>query len=1440
VAWGPPTDNGGAPILSYSVTPITSGVSGTTLAIGTAVTRVSVIGLTGGASYTFSVTAKNAWGIGAPATSSTITISIPPAAGNPFNSLTVSVGYAQNNPGGPLGSVPTPWQGSSNVNFIGSVGSFGWDTGAIRIDNSSATALTINDVLVTIGSKTFDLWGSAIAVPADATTILTQMGDQTFDTSDVNNPSCAPTGIVPTIRVSIGATAFTYTDANRVLNTGGYDRANCTGQSEWQQWQPIDSGGPSASELAGAGPIDEHSCNCDTGGLTVNGGTGNFWHADADLLIPGRVPLSFIRTYNALLAGQDGPLGFGWTDSDNAFLTADQNGDISMHEENGGTITFFPLPNGGYSAPTRVLAALASNGDGSFTLTRHDKSQLNFNPLGDLTTETNRLGYPTTFAYDTTDRLVSITDWGGRILRIAYGTNGRISTVTDVYGSRLLSFLYDTRGNLQQVTDVAGGFTQFSYDGNHLLQTVTDPNRGVLSNTYDVAARVTLLTDPQQFRTQFNYTGNQTTITDPNGNATAETYQNGECTARTNGLGTAPAATWSYVYDPATLGVAQTTDPKGHVWSNTWDTHGNLLQATDPLMRTTTYTYNSFNEVLTAQDPLLVTTTYAYDGSGNLLSKSRPTGTGQTATVGYGYTGYPGDATTMTDANGKVWRYGYDQFGNRTSVMDPMSDLTTYTYDWDGRVLKETSPKGNAQALPLINYATVYTFDPIGDVKTVTDPLGNQTQYSYDGDRNRIQATDANGHTTTNTYNLDNQLIQVQRADGSIVKTTYDGSGNLRSQVDGLNNTNTYSYDALNRKVSSTDADLRTMTYSYDAASNLLTVIDPMNRTTTYGYDVANQLRTITYSDGITPNASFTYDADGQRLTMSDGTGQTSYSYDTRHRLTQSTNGAGQSVRYGYDLAGHLTTLTYPGGTSVVTRGYDPAGRLSTITDWLNHTTTLAYDVNSNLVTEAYPNGVTATNTYDAADRLMAITDTGATPPIAFVERRDKVGQLMSENTSAYGYDPNNRVTSSTAGPSITYGYDFGDNLTQIGSGHSLAYDPAHQLLSDTQPAGPVSLLKTTYAYDSDGNRIRRTDPSNVITQYSWDQADRLISAGATTTYAYNGDGLRTTKTLSGSAEAFVYDVAEGLPHFVKDGATSYVAGPDGLPLAQINGSTVYYYHRDQLGSTRALTDSGGNTVATYTYDAFGNVLAATGNVVNPVQFAGQYVDAETGFSQMQTRYYDPASGQFISRDPLTAATRQPYSYVADNPLNATDPTGLFGVADLLHPIGLVAGGLAGLVGGAHDYLIGAQSDLDAGLGGDYGRGLAGVGKSFAVASVFVGVGGLVRGGISLLAAEDASMGMSFTDSQVQSQLAQHGGDFGFKGANNVAGRLDYISRLVDHVDAPGTTRIVGTYRGEGAIHYVNPETGLNLFTTPQRGFWAAWQLGPEQVENVILRGSLQ
>ena len=131
------------------------------------------------------------------------------------------------------------------------------------------------------------------------------------------------------------------------------------------------------------------------------------------------------------------------------------------------------------------------------------------------------------------------------------------------------------------------------------------------------------------------------------------------------------------------------------------------------------------------------------------------------------------------------------------------------------------------------------------------------------------------------------------------------------------------------------------------------------------------------------------------------------------------------------------------------------------------------------------------------------------------------------------------------------------------------------------------------------------------------------------------------------------------LPVVLDDGA-QYVYGA-GL-ISQTSGANTYYYLSDGLGSTMKTVDATGTVVNGYTYDVYGKKTSSTGSQPNEFDFAGQQTDA-TGLQYLRARYYDPATGTFLSRDPMAASpgwTQSPYGYAGGNPVNATDPTGLW------------------------------------------------------------------------------------------------------------------------------------------------------------------------------------
>ncbi len=122
---------------------------------------------------------------------------------------------------------------------------------------------------------------------------------------------------------------------------------------------------------------------------------------------------------------------------------------------------------------------------------------------------------------------------------------------------------------------------------------------------------------------------------------------------------------------------------------------------------------------------------------------------------------------------------------------------------------------------------------------------------------------------------------------------------------------------------------------------------------------------------------------------------------------------------------------------------------------------------------------------------------------------------------------------------------------------------------------------------------------------------------------------------------------------------TSHGQGTD-QPLAVERGGQSFYYHADHQGSIRKITDSAGLVVNSYDYDSYGNIEASFEGIANPFTYTGRELDAESGLYFYRARYYDPATGRFLSEDPIGFAGGDPnlYSYVFNNPINLTDPDG--------------------------------------------------------------------------------------------------------------------------------------------------------------------------------------
>ena len=257
-------------------------------------------------------------------------------------------------------------------------------------------------------------------------------------------------------------------------------------------------------------------------------------------------------------------------------------------------------------------------------------------------------------------------------------------------------------------------------------------------------------------------------------------------------------------------------------------------------------------------------------------------------------------------------------------------------------------------------------------------------------------------------------------------------------------------------------------------------------------------------------------------------------------------------------------------------------------------------------------------------------------------------GASSLSGTTGYTYDTKDQITQETS----TRNGGFTDNFAYDSAGNPTTFKGVTKTYnSDNQQTGA--------GFSHDGNGNPTTYSGTTLT---FDPENRMTVYGSVLTAGYNGDGLRAWKQHSTGRTYFLYD--GNVPVVEIDSSGSVTAtttfGANGLVSRQASSASAFYSF-DSEGNVSQRSDVSGGVLSNYLFAAHGSVLSGTLN--EPFGYraqVGYYTDNETGLQLLTNRYYDPTSGRFLTRDPISyTGGINLYAYVTNGPIGYADPSGL-------------------------------------------------------------------------------------------------------------------------------------------------------------------------------------
>ncbi|UII73789.1 DUF6531 domain-containing protein [Pseudomonas sp. HN11] len=1031
-----------------------------------------------------------------------------------------------------------------------------------------------------------------------------------------------------------------------------------------KQAEPVDDVPAVGKNPAGdaAAPSDKTATN----GCPVSMVTGEELLTLTDGALDGVLPFEWTRLYRTSAVEVDGGLGFGWSHSLAHRLSV--SGDSVVWTDHENRSTTLPLPTAARPAITNSLAEAAIYlGSLPDELVLAQASRFYHFRDGVLTAISDAYDNRLRISRDFLGRIERVDNGVGRSLCLRYASGRivavdyQIHRVVDegpfvwVTEQTVVSYAYDDLGRLVSATNAVGESEVYRYDEQHVILerglaggasffweweksgktarcvrhwasfsqmdtryawddngqvTVFNADGSREVYVHDQRARLVQRVDPdgaEHFKS-YDDKGRLTVEQDPLGAITA--YQYDEA-GRLVAVFPGDDEPTSYEHDNGFVRVVRRGEA---VWKYERNDQGDVIRKIDPDGNATDYSYNKCGQLVGVWYPDHSCHRLVWNERGQLLEEQLP--------------------------NGGVKRYRYDDLGRKITQEDEHGSLTQFEWNGVGRLVQIVLPSGDTRK---------YTYNAYGKITSERDELGHVTRYEY-ADGLHLISRRINADGTQVKYRYDNVrllLTEIENEVGETYRLQYHSNGLIQQEIGFDGQRTAYLYDL--------NGNLREKTEHGDDGSQLVT---------RYERDYAGRLIRKTLPDSNT--VDYTYDRQGNLVSVEDGHWSLAYEYDSQNRLTAEHQGWG-TLRYGYDACGQLQNLRLPDNNRLTFK-HDKGGHLATVD--LNGTVLTSHLFHAGREQQRAQGTLLSHYQHDDQGRLFNQNIGDAEGP---VYRRhydyDNTGNLTRlldtrKGEHNYHYDPLNRLTRADHSQ---------------GEQERFAHDPTGNLLMQNRPgpdivAGNRLMIQGDHHYDYDtfGNLIRerRGKGHALVTEYRYDCQHRLIGLkkpnGQTASYRYDPFGRRISKTVDGVTTEFFWQGDKLIAEHHKDRHRSYLYEPDSFrPLALLEGfgpkeAKPYHYQLDHLGTPQELTAADGEIVWSAHYRAYGEISRLDiGKIDNPLRFQGQYFDQESELHYNRHRYYNPDIGRYLTPDPVKLAGGiNAYQYVP-NPTGWVDPTGL-------------------------------------------------------------------------------------------------------------------------------------------------------------------------------------